>query len=250
MLQTSQSTPLLVVDDVHVDYKTRVDSTSPSKRPWNRGRMEIISAVRGVSFAVTEGESLAILGRNGCGKSTLLSAMAGLLTPTKGAVWAECDPVLLGVKAALEQKLSGARNIFLGGLAGGMRKAEVRERFDEIVDFAGLRDAIHRPMSTYSSGMKARLTFAVATSISPRILFIDEALATGDEDFRLRAEERVRNLRSEAGCVILVSHSVQTIRETCDRAIWMDQGKLLADGPADDVVTDYVEWVRANRASK
>jgi ABC-type polysaccharide/polyol phosphate transport system ATPase subunit len=198
-----------------------------------------IHAVKDVSFVANHGESIGVIGRNGSGKSTLLRAVAGLVPPTSGEVWADGTPSLLGVNAVLVRQLSGARNIYIGAQALGLTKAQVDEVYDEIVEFSGIGDAIHLPMSTYSSGMAARLRFAISTAAVPPVLVIDEALATGDAHFRARSQERVEKLRDQAGTVFLVSHSAATIRAMCDRALWLDQGELIMDGPVDEVVDAY-----------
>lgn len=229
---------LLMVDDVHLTYRVPMPSSEGGRLRGKRRSLDV-EAVRGVSFTVTEGETVALLGRNGSGKSSLLKVVAGLTPATTGRVLADGDPVLLGVGAALVPRISGARNIILGGLAQGLTRDEVMERYDEIVEFAGIGDAIHRPMNTYSSGQGARLRFAIGTALRPRVLLVDEALATGDEEFRLRAEARLRELREHAGCFLLVSHALSTIRETCERAIWLDEGRVVADGPTLEVVDRY-----------
>ncbi|HET7303492.1 MAG TPA: ABC transporter ATP-binding protein, partial [Segeticoccus sp.] len=176
-----------------------------------------IRAVKGVSFVAREGESIGIIGRNGSGKSTLLRAVAGLLPPTKGKVWVDGRAALLGVNAVLIPGLSGERNIMIGGQALGLSAHEVKQRYQEIVDFSGLEDHIHLPMSAYSSGMAARLRFAISTAAVPDVLIVDEALATGDATFRARSSERIKEIRQHAGTVFLVSHSNQQIRSICNR---------------------------------
>ncbi len=200
-----------------------------------------VHAVKDVSFTAMHGEAIGIIGRNGSGKSTLLRAVAGLMPPTSGEVWAAGTPALLGVNAILVRGLSGARNIYIGAQALGLSRAEVDEAFDEIVDFAEIGDAIHLPMSTYSSGMAARLRFAISTAASPEVLVIDEALATGDAHFREKSSERITELRKRAGTIFLVSHSANTIREMTDRALWLHDGVLVADGASDDVVDEYAK---------
>ena len=226
----------------HVDIVFRVYAKGTGGGGWRtrarRGVREV-HAVKDVSFVANHGESIGIIGRNGSGKSTLLRAVAGLVPPTSGEVWADGTPSLLGVNAVLVKQLSGARNIYLGAQALGLAKAEVDALFDEIVDFSGIGEAIHLPMSTYSSGMAARLRFAISTAAVPSVLVIDEALATGDAHFRARSQERIEQLRGRAGTVFLVSHSAATIKTMCDRALWLDQGTLLMDGPVDEVVDAY-----------
>jgi teichoic acid transport system ATP-binding protein len=192
-----------------------------------------------VSFAAYEGEAIGVVGHNGSGKSTLLRAIAGLTPPSEGIVFAETEPTLLGVNAAMVNELSGERNVILGGLALGMSRAEVQEKYPSIVEFSGIGEFIDLPMRTYSSGMAARLRFAIAASVSHRVLLIDEALAVGDKAFQQRSEKRIRQLRGQAGTVFLVSHSMSSILESCERALWIDHGLLRMDGPAKDVVAAY-----------
>jgi teichoic acid transport system ATP-binding protein len=160
-------------------------------------------------------------------------------------VYTEGQPSLLGVNAALMSDLTGERNVILGGLAMGMTQEEIRERYQSIVDFSGINekgDFISMPMRTYSSGMGARLRFAIASAKNHEVLMVDEALATGDGKFRRRSEKRIRELRQEAGTVFLVSHSNKSILDTCDRALWLESGTLRMDGPAEEVVAAYEEF--------
>jgi teichoic acid transport system ATP-binding protein len=135
--------------------------------------------------------------------------------------------------------LTGERNIMLGGLALGLSRAQVRERFDSIVDFAGIREFVHLPMNAYSSGMAARLRFAIATSKVPDILMIDEALSTGDAEFQRRSRDKVMEVREQAGTVFLVSHSQKAVETMCGRALWLERGELVMDGPAGEVLEAY-----------
>ncbi len=239
--------PLSVVaDDVHLTYEIYTDSQRPTLRRFVSRRFQgrparQVEAVRGVSFEAHRGEAIGLIGRNGSGKSTLLRVIAGLLPATGGAVYASSDPVLLGVGAALHPELSGRRNIFLGGTALGVPREDLEERYDAIVEFAGLEDFIDMPMRAYSSGMQARLQFAVATVVTPDILMIDEALAVGDQEFRRKSEQRIREMTGEAGTVFLVSHSMSSVRDTCTRVLWLDKGRLVADGPTDEVIDRYLE---------
>ena len=164
---------------------------------------------------------------------------AATTVTVKGQVYLRGEPALLGVNAVLMSGLTGERNIYIGGQALGLTRAQVRERFNDIVEFSGIGEAIYRPMSTYSSGMGARLRFAISTAAAPDVLLIDEALATGDADFKARSSAKVDEIRSEASTVFLVSHSDATIRALCDRVLWMHRGELIADGPTDVVMTAY-----------
>ncbi|MHA7221488.1 ABC transporter ATP-binding protein [Arthrobacter sp. RHLT1-20] len=230
-------------------YKTTSrsrDAAAPPGSPWqklkqNVGRTTAVSvtALKELSLVVEHGESVGIIGRNGSGKSTLLKLVGGQIPPTSGAVYATSTPVMLGVNAALIPGLSGDQNIVLGCLAMGMSRQQIDEKYAAIVDLSGLDEAIHMPMKSYSAGMASRLRFAIAAAIDPEILIIDEALNTGDAQFKDRTRKRMLELLGQAGTVFLVSHSMSTILDLCNRAIWLDQGEMLADGAPAEVVKSY-----------
>jgi teichoic acid transport system ATP-binding protein len=229
---------------VAVTYQVYTERSAPTLKALvargvrSRATQEV-RAVRGVSFDVHEGEAIGLIGPNGSGKSTLLRAVAGLLRTTAGEIRVRSMPVLLGVGAALEPELSGRRNVVLGGTALGMSRDEVAARFDDIVDFAGVREFIDLPLKAFSSGMAARLRFSIASALQPDVLMIDEALSVGDAEFRRRSRERMRELISKAGVIFLVSHSLQQVLEVCDRVIWLEKGVVARDGPAAEVVAAY-----------
>ena len=204
-----------------------------------------IHAVKGISFVARHGESIGIVGINGSGKSTLMRAIAGLIPPTKGSVYVSGDPSLLGVNAVLMGSLTGERNIMIGALALGLSPDEVHEKFDDIVEFSGIGDAVYLPMNSYSSGMGARLRFAISAAAVPDVLMIDEALATGDAAFRKKSKARIDAIRDQAGTVFLVSHSLATIESICSRTLWINQGKLVMDGPSAEVCAAYKAFVKA-----
>lgn len=242
--------PTVICDDLHVRYTvyatgrpTKGEATRLLKRATSMRRARQIHALRGVSFTAYEGEAIGVIGHNGSGKSTLLRAIAGLTPADEGAVYADTDPTLLGVNAALINELTGERNVVLGGLAMGLTPEQVRERYDSIVEFAGIGEFIELPMRTYSAGMGARLRFAIAASATHRILLVDEALAVGDAEFQRRSEKRINELRAEAGTVFLVSHSLKAVEDTCERTLWIDKGLLRMDGPSDEVIAAYTTSV-------
>ncbi|WGT47004.1 ABC transporter ATP-binding protein [Tessaracoccus lacteus] len=234
--------PVVVVDDLHVKYRVYATGRAAKDRSGllakTRGIREV-HALKGVSFVAYENESIGVIGSNGSGKSTLMRALTGLTPPASGAVYARSRPNLLGVGAALLPNLSGARNIILGGLALGYTRSEVKELEPGIVDFAELGESIDLPMRTYSSGMQARLKFSIAAARQHDILIIDEALAVGDRRFRKRSEARIREIAETAGTIFLVSHSMGSIRDTCQRTIWLNKGTLMMDGPTDEVIEAY-----------
>lgn len=244
--------PSIVVDDIYVHYRTR--RYAPASERNGRGALGGLTrrkasavtkteALRSISFAAHRGDSIGIIGRNGSGKSTLMRVIAGLAVPASGAVYATSEPVLLGVNAALVSALSGAQNIQLGCLAMGMRQGDIDRKFDSIVEMSGLEDEINFPMNSYSSGMSSRLRFAIAAAIDPEILLIDEALNTGDAQFKERSKLRMDEIRESAGTVLLVSHSLSTIKANCNRCIWLDKGDFIMDGDPETVTKEYHNFV-------
>ena len=241
--------PAVVIDRVSMSYE--VAGTHPAGasvpvfpgssllRALRRQPKLSVTALKDISLIVNHGESVGIIGRNGSGKSTLMKLINGRVPPTSGAIYASARPTLLGVSAALVQDLSGEDNVVLGCLAMGMSHAEIDRKYKDIVAVSGLENSMNRPMRTYSSGMGARLQFAIATAVETEILLIDEALNTGDDQFRGRTKDKMDELRSRAGCVFLVSHSIETIREMCTRVIWLDEGELVMDGEPDEVTKWY-----------
>ena len=226
--------------DVHVRYSIR--SGRPLLRDLLRGNQPAVTtvdAVRGVTLDVAVGECIGMVGPNGSGKTTLLQAMTGVLPLTSGVLRVRSLPTFLGVKAALRPRMTGRANIRIGLLAQGLRRHEVEARLDDVVEFTDLGPSIDLPMETYSSGMRARLHFAIATALTPEILLVDEALAVGDRAFREKSARRLEEHRSAAGTVLLVSHNLSEIRRSCDRVVWLEQGRIVLDGPTDEVLGAY-----------
>lgn len=242
----------VAVCDVHVRYQVHtadVAARTVLPRPLRRlaravGREPavVVRALRGVSLVARAGESIGIVGLNGSGKSTLLRTIAGLERPSRGRVLASSTPVLLGVNAALLPELSGLQNVRLGCLAMGLTPEQTEAAVPDIVGLADIGGSVHLPMKTYSSGMGARLRFAIAVAARPHILLIDEALATGDAAFKDRSKRRIDKVRAAAGTVFLVSHAAQTVEEECTRALWLHHGRTVMDGPAVDVARRYRWW--------
>lgn len=250
----SPRNPAVVIDNVTMVYN--VTSTGggdevpvPAPVRWARkalGRPPVVrnQALTDISLAVHQGEFVGFIGRNGSGKSTLMNIVAGQMNPTKGRVYSVDTPVKLGVNVSLVPALSGEKNIRLGCLAQGMHPDEVDKILPELVEIAALGKAIHWPMKAYSSGMAARLRFAVATASDPHILILDEALSTGDAQFRDRGQKRMAEIREQAGCVMFVSHSMSEIRDMCTRVVWLDQGDLLMDGDPKAVTSEYESFMK------
>jgi ABC-type polysaccharide/polyol phosphate transport system ATPase subunit len=210
-----------------------------------RRREKPVVAVDDVSLTVYKGEALGIIGSNGAGKTTLLRVLAGTLPPDAGEVevFSREAPTMLSLGAGFNRKLSGRRNVYLGGLAAGLQKPEIDAMFDDIVAYSGLADAIDRPTSTYSSGMFARLAFAVAIRRNPQILLLDEVFAVGDQAFKKKSAETMQRLLAGAGTIVMVSHGLARLRRFCHRLAWMDQGRLMAVGDADEIAAQYLSFL-------
>jgi len=245
--------PMVVVDDLHVVYRvygaggdrgTAATALMRMMRRQRRPSIREVHAIRGMSFVAYRGDAVGVIGRNGSGKSTLLRAIAGLLPAERGSVYTDGHGALLGVNAALLEDLTGDKNVILGCLAMGMSRQEVRELYPRIVEFSGVGDFVNLPMKTYSTGMGSRLRFAIASAKSHDILLIDEALATGDAEFRVKSHRRIDELREAAGTVFLVAHNLAEIEETCNRVIWLEKGKIVQAG--EDVLGIVDAYVAAS----
>ncbi len=241
--------PAIAVERVSLCYRIPHEKVSSFKEYAIRRlkRNLVVSdfwALREVSFEVLPGEVFGIVGRNGAGKTTLLKVIARVLRPTSGRVVVRgLVAPLLGLGAGFNDELTGSENIFLSGATLGFSYRDMQSRFDRIVDFAGLWDFIDAPLRTYSTGMRARLGFAVATDVEPQVLLLDEIMSVGDEEFRYRCTSRIETFRKNGATVILVSHGLDTVRELCDRALFLDRGEMKRIGPTDSVVTEYTQTV-------
>jgi ABC-type polysaccharide/polyol phosphate transport system ATPase subunit len=243
--------PAIVAEGITVRFRPLVDRRPTLRRSLGRLRhrqTEVITALDDVSLQIDKGEAFGVIGRNGAGKSTFLRVMAKTLRPDEGTlnVYGKTSTLLqLGV--GFNRQLSGRRNIYLGCLASGLRKREIDEKFDSIVEYANLGSAIERPVHTYSSGMFSRLAFSVGMAIQPNILLLDEVLAVGDEAFREKSLGTMRELLAKAGTIVFVSHALPNVAEFCDRAAWMENGRIRSIGPAGDVVEQYKAAVHAGK---
>ena len=235
------------VRDVSVSFRPFVERSPTLRRSVARGRVRETVTVRAldrVSFDVERGEVYGIVGRNGAGKSTLLRLLARTMRPDQGEVIVNGKTsTLLQLGVGFNAQLSGARNIYLGSLAHGLRREEIDELYDSIVEYAEIGEAIHRPLSTYSSGMFARLAFSVSMHLQPDILLLDEALAVGDEAFRAKSLDAMMELVDRAGTIVFVSHSLPTVASFCNRAMWLDEGHVRAIDTAEAIVDQYREAV-------
>ncbi|MCP3718740.1 ABC transporter ATP-binding protein [Paraburkholderia sp. CNPSo 3281] len=202
----------------------------------------IVRALEHVNLRFERGDRIGLIGPNGAGKSTLLRALAGIYPPTAGEITGEGRVVpLLDISLGMDENSTGRQNIRLRGLLLGMTDAEIREKQEEIAEFCELGDYLDLPIRTYSSGMKVRLAFAVSTAVDAEILLLDEVMGVGDASFMHKAEARLADLRSRAEIVVLAMHSNSEIRRVCNKALWMERGRVRAFGAVEDVVSQYEE---------
>ena len=224
-----------------------------------KGKTDYVYAVKDVSFEVKQGEVLGIIGRNGAGKSTLLKILSRVTTPTSGQIKVKGRIAsLLEVGTGFHPELTGRENVYLNGAILGMRKVEIRNKFDEIVDFSGCERYIDTPVKRYSSGMYVRLAFAVAAHLEPEILIIDEVLAVGDAEFQKKCMGKMKDVAGQGRTVLFVSHQIASITRLCQSVLWMDCGRRLEYGSADQVCSHYLangstaasrrEWVGNDKA--
>ena len=211
---------------------TRQEHSRPAQEIW---------ALRDVSFEVPEGQVLGVIGRNGAGKSTLLKILTRIVTPTLGRAEIRGRVgSLLEVGTGFNQELTGRENVYLNGAILGMKRKEIEQRFDDIVEFSGVEKFIDTPVKRYSSGMYVRLAFSVAAHFEPEVILVDEVLSVGDAEFQRRCLGRMEEFGNTGRTVVFVSHALGAIAQLCDRAIWIDGGLVVGDGPAAEVIANYL----------
>ncbi|MEM7049745.1 MAG: ABC transporter ATP-binding protein [Acidobacteriota bacterium] len=224
--------------------KQRIPSIKEYAIHWVKGALtyEKLWALDGIDLTVGVGERVGVIGRNGAGKSTLLKVISGVLKATRGRVMTRGKVApILELGTGFDHELTGLENIYLNALLLGRKKSEIQPKVEQIVEFSGLGDFIRAPIRNYSSGMLARLGFAVATAWVPDVLILDEVLAVGDARFVQKCERRIHELSEAKTTIFLVSHNPENIRASCDRCLWLEQGRLRLDGPPEEVLAAYEE---------
>lgn len=224
--------PLISIQDVQCTYRIR-HGLFKSKQ---------YTALRNVSFDIKKGETLGVIGRNGAGKSSLMKLIAGIILPDKGRIIRhekELHVALLTLAAGFSPLLTGRQNAILGAMMLGHTRKQAETRLEKIIEFSGLGDWIDEPLRTYSTGMKARLGFSVAMELSPDVLLVDEVLGVGDEMFRKKSTTAMKGKMKSGLTVVYVSHAIPTVRELCDRVVWIDQGCVKMQGAVDEVIKAY-----------
>jgi ABC-type polysaccharide/polyol phosphate transport system ATPase subunit len=248
------NTPVIEFEKVHKFFTVHHDRPRSFKElavslvKRGDGRREELQVLRGVSFAVGEGEVLGIIGENGAGKTTILNLIAGIIEPTSGKIGTRGRvSTLLELGTGFHPDLTGRENIYLNGAILGLGKKEMDQKFDKIIEFSELGRFIDMPLRHYSAGMYMRLGFSIAIYVEPEILLVDEVLAVGDESFQTKCLDKINEFKDQGVSIVFVSHALDSVRSLCDRAVWLDEGRIAAKGPVEKVVDSYMQKVVAGK---
>lgn len=237
----------ITVKDLKISYRT-IKKFSLRKTLFkpNKSKVEYFEAVKGVSFNIEQGKIVGIVGKNGSGKSTILKAIAGIFSADSGTIDLHGNTVsLLSIGVGFQPKLTGYENIFLSGMLLGFSEEQVKERVDEIIEFSELGKFIHKPVRTYSSGMHSKLAFSITAILETPIVLIDEVFSVGDMKFKEKSYNKMKELIShEDRTVVIVSHSMNALRELCNEVIWLNDGVILDQGDPEEVIAKYEEYMR------
>ncbi|MBQ6583220.1 MAG: ABC transporter ATP-binding protein [Mogibacterium sp.] len=236
----------LTVKDLKINYRGLKKTSIRSSWTKMRSKVEVFQALKGVSFELEEGRILGIVGKNGSGKSTMLRAIAGIFSPDEGSIDLHGHSIsLLSIGVGFNRKLTGKENIYLSGLLLGYSEEEIQAREKDIIKFADIGDFINRPVKTYSSGMYSKLAFAITAILETDIMLIDEVLSVGDQRFREKSYNKMKELISdESRTVVIVSHSLNTIQELCDTVLWLNDGEIIDIGTPDEIIPRYREFMK------
>lgn len=249
MLRSSENMNAIDIKNVNIYYKPRSSVSIKKLFSRDRKQVEMIHAVKDMSFSVKKGEIIGIIGENGSGKSTLLRSIAGVFSPDTGSIDLHgASTSLLSLGVGFKPELTGRENVVLSGLLMGFTLKEVEERMPEILDFTGIGSFIDLPVKTYSSGMYAKLAFSVSSCLETDILLIDEVLSVGDETFRVKSYRRMQDLiKDKNRTVLIVSHNMDLLRELCDRVVWIHRSELKEIGDPGQVLDLYKEFMDNNK---
>lgn len=241
-----KSNKAIIVDHVDKDFKMYYDRANTLKEKLlffskkNKSKDKLLHILKDINLTIDKGESVALIGVNGSGKSTLLKMMTKIIYPNKGKITVNGKLTsLLELGAGFHPDFSGRENIYFNSSIFGLTKKEIEKRIDQIIEFSELQDFIDNPVRTYSSGMYMRLAFSVAINVDADILLIDEILAVGDAHFQEKCFNKLKELKKQGKTIVIVSHSTGQIKEFCDRAVWLYQGKVRMDGKVDEVLKEY-----------
>ncbi len=241
---------IIEVDNVSLDFYTRdekIDNLKEFFIKFIKGKSDkkTVRILKDVSFKVKKGESIALIGHNGAGKSTILKLIADIYKPTKGTVkvTGKVAP-LLNLGAGFDYESSAKENVYLNGAILGYSRKEIAKKYEEIVEFAELEDYMHIPIKNFSSGMVARLGFAIAIDVNPDILLVDEILSVGDENFRNKCARKVKELRDKGVTFVIVSHNMAQVKSLCQKAVWIENSEVKAYGDVNEVCDQYIKYCR------
>lgn len=233
------------VQDVYKTFNVYLDKANSLKEKmlfWKRNRKEVRQVLKGINLNIKRGEAVALIGVNGSGKSTLLKLMTKIIYPNKGKIIINGKLTsLLELGAGFHPDFSGRENIYFNASIFGLTKKQIDDRLEQIIEFSELRDFIDNPVRTYSSGMFMRLAFAVAINVDADILLVDEILSVGDQHFQEKCINKMKQLKKEGKTMVFVTHSLDSARELCDRAVWLSNGVLKLDGKTDEVIEKYIK---------
>ncbi len=235
----------VTVKNLHITYRGLKKTSIRASWKHLGDKVELFHALKGVSFEVEEGKILGIIGKNGSGKSTMLRAIAGIFSPDKGKIDLHHHSIsLLSIGVGFNRKLTGKENIYLSGMLLGFSEEEIAKKEKEIIAFADIGDFINKPVKTYSSGMYSKLAFAITAILETDIMLIDEVLSVGDAKFKEKSYNKMKELISDdKRTVIIVSHSLGTIKELCDEVLWLNDGEVVMIGKADEVIPKYEKFM-------
>ncbi len=254
MVKASEEAPsieedyIIEVDNVSLDFYTRDEKIDNLKEFFIRlikGKADrkAVRILNNISFKVKRGESIAIIGHNGAGKSTMLKLIADIYRPTEGKVTVRGKVApLLNLGAGFDQESSAKENVYLNGAILGYSRKEIAKKYEEIVEFAELKEHMHIPIKNFSSGMVARLGFAIAIDVKPDILLVDEILSVGDENFRNKCARKVKELRDEGVTFVIVSHNMPQVKSLCQKAVWIENSEVMAYGEVNEVCDKYIKY--------
>lgn len=233
------------VQDVYKTFNVYLDKANSLKEKmlfWKRNRKEVRQVLKGINLNIKQGEAVALIGVNGSGKSTLLKLMTKIIYPNKGKIIINGKLTsLLELGAGFHPDFSGRENIYFNASIFGLTKKQIDDRLEQIIEFSELRDYIDNPVRTYSSGMFMRLAFAVAINVDADILLVDEILSVGDQHFQEKCINKMKQLKQEGKTMVFVTHSLDSAKELCDRAVWLNNGVLKLDGNTNEVIEKYIE---------
>ncbi len=233
------------VKNLHITYRGLKKTSIRASWTKLKNKVEVFEALKGVSFDIEEGKILGIIGKNGSGKSTMLRAIAGIFSPDKGSIDLHGHSIsLLSIGVGFNKKLTGKENIYLSGMLLGFSEEEIQKKEKEIIDFADIGNFINKPVKTYSSGMYSKLAFAITAILETDIMLIDEVLSVGDARFKEKSYNKMKSLISDdKRTVLIVSHSLGTIKELCDEVLWLNDGKIVEIGKPADIIPKYEKFM-------